>query len=1038
MTQRKRPNKKLSKSVQEEIDDYKSSKLDRTVINEFIKLKDLDFELTNKQKHLVRILKSNSIITVVGPPGTSKAQPLDAKVLTPNGWMLMGDISVGNTVIGVNGNPIKVIGVYPQGKKKIFRIEFSDGSSTECTEEHLWLTWNHSERNYRKKKKGVRFSENHEGTIRTIGEMMGDLTESDGRLKYSIPVVKPIEFKEKDFFLEPYLLGSLIGDGFFGNYIGFSTNDKESYEIINDILSKKNYILSDRKRKGNFVDCAIINKDKKGRNLIKEEISKLGLLYKKSYEKFIPEEYLFGSIKQRVELLQGLMDTDGSASLSGGVSFSTSSEVLKDDFIKLIQSLGGVCKYKKYDTNYTYNGKKINGAPTYKIHINLPNDILSNCFSLKRKQDKVKLRTKYFPTRFITGITEIREDEAQCILVDDENHLYITDDYIVTHNTFISCYAAIQEFLKGKYDKIILCKPTEVLSGTKDPGALPGPQPLSAKILTPNGWTTMGEIKVGDYVCTPDGGSARVLEVYDKGLKDIYEIETNIGKTYACDNHLWLTQTFNENKHKKPFKVRSTKEIIDTLYSETTKRNIGKPNHFLPHHNSIEFEKKELPIPPYVLGCLIGDGSTLNHVTISNNDEEIIDRIREELGSDYSVLKYDDNSINYHISYNSPSKKSARRVKITNSENLELIYETIGEAHSCLNHSINMSTLKSRCENKTSIDNHQYEFLEKTEKWTNKIKNDLEDLSLLGLKSYEKSIPFIYKYTSIEDRLSLLQGLMDTDGTCKKNGEASFCTTSIKLAEDIVEIVKSLGGKSHIQTRNRIGKKSKLNDRVIESKRISYEVYVNLPNNLNPFYLSRKAERFQTKYMHHNRIVNIKKQDEKQYTKCILIDHPEHLYITDDFIVTHNTLDEKMAVYAESFFDAFEEFLDAKDFKHLWDSKAIEFKPAQFLRGRSIKNAFIIIDEFQNFDSKALKSIVTRKGRGSTIVFMGDTRQNDINKKHVAVDVFNQLIEEMGEGCTAFKFERADIVRDPLLIKLMDKWEEYEDKGKWPDTIKGS
>jgi len=175
-----------------------------------------------------------------------------------------------------------------------------------------------------------------------------------------------------------------------------------------------------------------------------------------------------------------------------------------------------------------------------------------------------------------------------------------------------------------------------------------------------------------------------------------------------------------------------------------------------------------------------------------------------------------------------------------------------------------------------------------------------------------------------------------------------------------------------------------------------------------------------------------------KYDKIILCKPTEVLSGTKDPGALPGTLDEKMSVYAESFFDAFDEFLEAKDFKQLWDSKVIEFKPAQFLRGRSIKNAFIIIDEFQNFDSKALKSIVTRKGRNSTIVFMGDTRQNDINKKHVAVDVFNQLINEMGEGCAAFKFEREDIVRDPLLIKLMDLWEKYEDEDKWPDTIKGA
>ena len=111
-----------------------------------------------------------------------------------------------------------------------------------------------------------------------------------------------------------------------------------------------------------------------------------------------------------------------------------------------------------------------------------------------------------------------------------------------------------------------------------------------------------------------------------------------------------------------------------------------------------------------------------------------------------------------------------------------------------------------------------------------------------------------------------------------------------------------------------------------------------------------------------------------------------------------------MAVFAESFIDSFEEFLTPKDFKHLWDEKLIEFKPAQFLRGRSLKDSYILIDEFQNFDIKALKSIVTRLGRNSKIVFMGDTRQNDINKKYVAVDAFNEIIKPI-KGCSIFAFE---------------------------------
>lgn len=175
-----------------------------------------------------------------------------------------------------------------------------------------------------------------------------------------------------------------------------------------------------------------------------------------------------------------------------------------------------------------------------------------------------------------------------------------------------------------------------------------------------------------------------------------------------------------------------------------------------------------------------------------------------------------------------------------------------------------------------------------------------------------------------------------------------------------------------------------------------------------------------------------------KYSRIILSKPTEVLSGTKDVGALPGSLEEKMAVYMESFTDSFEEFLTPKDFKHLWTTKTIEFKPAQFLRGRSIKDAFIIIDEFQNFDSRALKSIVTRLGRNSTIVFMGDTRQNDIKSKHVAVNVFNELIESIGGPCATFTFKREDIVRESILIKIIDKWEEFEDKGKWPETIKDS
>jgi len=169
--------------------------------------------------------------------------------------------------------------------------------------------------------------------------------------------------------------------------------------------------------------------------------------------------------------------------------------------------------------------------------------------------------------------------------------------------------------------------------------------------------------------------------------------------------------------------------------------------------------------------------------------------------------------------------------------------------------------------------------------------------------------------------------------------------------------------------------------------------------------------------------------------KIILSKPTEVLSGTKDLGALPGSLEEKLKEYVESFTDAFDEFLETKNFKHLWSEKLIEFKPAQFLRGRTLKDSFIIIDEFQNFDIKALKSIVTRLGRNSTIVFMGDTKQNDIGKKYVAVDFFNKVIDGI-DGCASFQFKKEDIVREKILIDIIDRFEELE--AEMPDTMKNT
>ena len=168
----------------------------------------------------------------------------------------------------------------------------------------------------------------------------------------------------------------------------------------------------------------------------------------------------------------------------------------------------------------------------------------------------------------------------------------------------------------------------------------------------------------------------------------------------------------------------------------------------------------------------------------------------------------------------------------------------------------------------------------------------------------------------------------------------------------------------------------------------------------------------------------------------IILSKPtEILSGTKDLGSLPGDLETKIGVYAESFMDSFDEFLTQKDLKHLLVDKKVEFKPAQFLRGRTLKKSFIIIDEYQNFDISSLKSIVTRLGRGSTICFLGDSKQNDINKRYVAVEAFNSIMDGI-RGYSNFTFLREDIVREQILIDIIDKFEEYENK--LPETIRGN
>ena len=178
----------------------------KKIINKLLP-KDIKVVAKNEsQKELIKSIKNNEITICAGPAGTGKAQPLDSLILSEKGFIKMSEVKLNDMIYTMSGELTKVIGVFPQGKKKTYEITFSDDSVTECCDEHLWLSKSARDRENKKDYK-----------VRQLSEMINDfiLVEKDGRKNYSIPITQPIKFKEKEISVDSYLMGVLIGDGCF-------------------------------------------------------------------------------------------------------------------------------------------------------------------------------------------------------------------------------------------------------------------------------------------------------------------------------------------------------------------------------------------------------------------------------------------------------------------------------------------------------------------------------------------------------------------------------------------------------------------------------------------------------------------------------------------------------------------------------------------------------------------------------------------------------------------------------------------------------
>ena len=418
--------------------------------------------LTENQKTFFESYKNGDyFIALLGSPGVGKAQPLDAKILTPTGWILMGDIDVGNTVIAADGTPTTVTGVYPQGEKDIYEIKFHDGSTTRACGDHLWKVW------FTKDKNRTNRQQPHVISTDEIAEIL----EAD--INVAVDLYIPPAGEDTILPLPPYLLGALLGDGGLTHHISFTSADEEIVERVG-LLLEGDYKLVKRSEIEYSITIPRVTGVANQLNNYKTVLDQMGLYGKKSSEKFIPFQYMLGSLKQKFELIRGLMDTDGTVDKRGIPSYTTTSQQLALDIQQLVWSIGGIASISTRNPTYTYLGEKLVGAKAYTLNIafKCPKDL----FHLNRKKDRARVMHadgRVTLRRRVQSIHLVSTEPAQCIMVDHPDHLYVTDNYIVTHNTFLAVYKALEEVMdKGNgFERVTIIRSAVQV---RDVGYTPG------------------------------------------------------------------------------------------------------------------------------------------------------------------------------------------------------------------------------------------------------------------------------------------------------------------------------------------------------------------------------------------------------------------------------------------------------------------------------------------------------------------------------------------------------------------------------------
>ncbi len=381
-------------------------------------------------------LQPSDLIIIAARPSMGKAQPLDARVLTAEGFKRMDQLRLGERLASIDGQPSEVIGIYPQGRRQVYRLTFADGRSAECCAEHLWRIYY---RNWPAPR-----------VVSTAG-----LLELLKRKRYQnriwIDTFSGKFGSGKALPLDPWLLGVLLGDDTLrGSALKFSTASADMLRRLEAVIGERMTLVH-----AQHYDYRIVIKGGahcKGVQGVQENplvatLKQLGLWGCLAEQKFIPECFLNASRPARLRLLAGLLDTDGWVEKFGAIRFCTVSRRLAEDMISLVRSLGGTASFSTKVPAFTHKQEKRLGQTAYVCNLQLPD--AEELHLLPEKQSRIKTRQRIRRLNLLS-IEPIRSAETQCIAVSHPSQLYVTDDYVVTHNTALAMNIVQHATVDGK------------------------------------------------------------------------------------------------------------------------------------------------------------------------------------------------------------------------------------------------------------------------------------------------------------------------------------------------------------------------------------------------------------------------------------------------------------------------------------------------------------------------------------------------------------------------------------------------------------